>query len=76
MYKVHQLKSLQRLPVSLKEAWSFFSDANNLLTITPPFLNLKVTNEVFGDKVYPGQIIRYKVKPVAGIGVSWMTEIT
>ncbi|MGZ3844800.1 MAG: SRPBCC family protein [Flavisolibacter sp.] len=76
MYKVHQLKSVQRLPVSLLEAWSFFSDANNLLTITPPFLNLKVTNEVFGDKVYPGQIIRYKVKPVAGIGVSWMTEIT
>ena len=76
MYKVHQLKSVQRLPVSLLEAWSFFSDANNLLTITPPFLNLKVTNEVFGDKVYPGQIIRYKVKPVAGIGVAWMTEIT
>ena len=76
MYKVHQLKSVQRLPVSLQEAWRFFSDANNLLTITPPFLNLKVTNQVFGDKVYPGQIIRYKVRPLAGIGVSWMTEIT
>ena len=76
MYKVHQLKGIQRLPVSLQEAWAFFSDANNLLTITPPFLNLKVTNQLFGDKVYPGQIIRYKVKPVAGIGVSWMTEIT
>src|SRR6478672_5145306 len=76
MYKVHQLKSVQRLPVSLQEAWRFFSDTNNLLTITPPFLNLKVANQVFGVKVYPGQIIRYKVRPLAGIGVSWMTEIT
>ena len=70
------MKSIQILPVSLQDAWTFFSDANNLLTITPPFLNLRVTNRLFGDKVYPGQIIRYKVKPLAGIGVSWVTEIT
>lgn len=76
MYRIHQLKSIQKLPVSLQDAWTFFSDANNLLTITPPFLNLKVTNELFGDKVYPGQIIKYRVKPMAGIGVSWVTEIT
>jgi ligand-binding SRPBCC domain-containing protein len=76
MYKVHYLKSIQKLPVSLEEAWEFFSNANNLLTITPPFLNLVVTNEVFGEEVYPGQIISYKVKPIAGIAVSWVTEIT
>jgi ligand-binding SRPBCC domain-containing protein len=76
MYKVHHLNSIQKLPVSLEDAWEFFSSADNLLTITPPFLNLKVTNQVFGDEVYPGQIISYKVKPVAGIAVSWVTEIT
>jgi ligand-binding SRPBCC domain-containing protein len=76
MGTVHHLMSVKKLPVSLQETWKFFSDANNLLTITPPFLNLKVTNEVFGDEVYPGQIIAYKVKPLAGIGVSWVTEIT
>ena len=26
--------------------------------------------------MYPGQIIEYKVKPIAGIPVYWMTEIT
>lgn len=76
MSKVHHLTSVQKLPVSLEKTWEFFSDANNLLTITPPFLNLKVTNEVFGDEVYAGQIISYKVKPLAGIAVSWTTEIT
>lgn len=76
MSKVHHLTSVQKLPISLEKTWEFFSEANNLLTITPPFLNLKVTNEVFGDEVYAGQIISYKVKPLAGIAVSWTTEIT
>lgn len=76
MSKVHHLTSVQKLPESLEKTWKFFSDAHNLLTITPPFLNLKVTNEVFGDEVYAGQIISYKVKPLAGIAVAWTTEIT
>ena len=42
MSRIYTLKSTQRLPVSLEETWKFFSDPGNLLTITPPFLNLKV----------------------------------
>jgi ligand-binding SRPBCC domain-containing protein len=76
MSKVYQLKRIQKLPVDIETAWKFFSDPNNLLTITPPFLNLKMTNEIFGDKAYPGQIITYKVKPLLGIPMFWMTEIT
>ncbi len=30
---------------------------------------------MFGKETYAGQIIRYKVKPLAGIPLSWMTEI-
>lgn len=30
----------------------------------------------FLDKMYPGQIIMYTVKPLAGIPLFWMTEIT
>jgi len=76
MGTVHNLISIQKLPASLEETWNFFSNAHNLLTITPPFLNLKVTNEIFGDEVYAGQIIVYKVKPLGGIGIFWVTEIT
>ena len=76
MSKVHLLKSVQNIPVPLEEAWDFFSNPNNLLTITPPFLNLKVTNLVYGERMYPGQIITYKVRPLVGIPLFWMTEIT
>jgi ligand-binding SRPBCC domain-containing protein len=76
MAKIYSLKSIQKLPVSLEEAWNFFSDAGNLLTITPPFLNLKITNKQPKKEMYPGQIITYKVKPLLGIPVFWMTEIT
>ena len=76
MSKVHRLISIQNLPLSLEETWKFFSNPHNLLTITPDFLNLKVTNEMFGNEAYAGQIITYLVKPIAGIGVPWVTEIT
>jgi ligand-binding SRPBCC domain-containing protein len=76
MAEIQSLKSIQKMPVSLEEAWRFFSNPHNLLTITPPFLNLKMTNEVYGDEVYAGQIMTYTVKPMFGIAVSWMTEIT
>lgn len=55
---------------------AIFSDAKNLLVLTPPHLNLKVTNEVYGNEVYAGQVMLYKVKPLLGIPLPWMTEIT
>lgn len=76
MSKVFCLKSIQKIPVPLSKAWSFFSDPHNLLTITPPFLNLKVTNDIFSKEVYPGQVMIYTVKPLLGIPFEWMTEIT
>jgi ligand-binding SRPBCC domain-containing protein len=76
MGKIHRIKSVQRLPVSLEKAWQFFSDPHNLLTITPPFLHLKVTNDILSNEVYAGQVMMYTVKPLLGIPLSWMTEIT
>jgi ligand-binding SRPBCC domain-containing protein len=63
------------MPISLEQAWAFFSNPNNLLTITPPFLNLKITNQVYGHEIYSGQIITYRVKPLLGIPLFWLTEI-
>lgn len=44
--------------------------------MTPPYLNLKFTNELYGDGMYPGQVITYRVKPLFGIPLFWLTEIT
>ena len=76
MGKVYSLYSRQKVPASLEEVWRFFSDSSNLLQVTPPHLNLKVTNEVYGETVYAGQVMTYNVKPVLGIPLAWMTEIT
>lgn len=73
---LYVLQRVQRLPVSIDVAWNFFSDPKNLFELTPPALNLKFTNEVYGNGMYPGQIITYKVKPLLHIPLFWMTEIT
>ena len=74
---VYSLKRVQRLPVSLNEAWSFFSNPNNLQKITPAYMGFKVhTDPDFLQKMYAGQVITYTVKPVLGIPLFWMTEIT
>ena len=73
--KVNQLKAIQNLPLSIDEAWTFFSNPNNLKIITPEWLNFKVTSRL-PDKMYPGMIINYKVHPVLGIPTIWVTEIT
>lgn len=67
MSTVHSLKAVQKIPASLEQVWSFFSDPANLLAITPPFLKLHVTNEVFGHEAYAGQVITRFYQADAGL---------
>jgi ligand-binding SRPBCC domain-containing protein len=73
---VYTLTQTQFLPITLEAAWDFFSHPRNLAVMTPEYLNLKFTNDLYGDAMYPGQVITYKVKPILGIPLFWMTEIT
>ena len=73
--KLHRLETVQRLPVTLDEAWRYFSDAGNLAKITPPSLGFEVTSPLPG-RVYAGLIITYRVRPLFGVPVNWVTEIT
>jgi ligand-binding SRPBCC domain-containing protein len=76
MSKIYSLKTVQKLPVSLEEAWEFFSRPKNLKEITPANLGFNIISKHHGDKMYAGQIIEYKVSPLLGIPLYWMTEIT
>lgn len=71
----YNLHTKQQLPISLEEAWEFFSSPKNLQEITPDYMGFHIRSEYDG-KMYPGQIIEYTVKPVLGIPMYWMTEIT
>lgn len=76
MSKVYSFKTIQQLPISLDVAWDFFSSPANLKKITPADMGFNVVSKYHGDKMYPGQIIEYRVSPVLGIPLYWMTEIT
>jgi ligand-binding SRPBCC domain-containing protein len=69
------LKFEQELPISLEEAWMFFSSPKNLNLITPPKMDFKILSEV-SENMYAGMFIRYTVKPMMNIPMHWVTEIT
>ena len=73
--KIHRLHNTQHLPITLDEAWDFFSNPKNLEIITPNSMDFKTLS---GDDkaIFPGQIIQYTVKPILGISMKWVTEIT
>lgn len=72
---VYDLRTEQFLPISLEDAWDFFSTPINLDAITPPELKFRILSDVSG-KMYPGQIIQYRIQAIPGIWQSWLTEIT
>ncbi len=73
--KIFTLQTLQKLPISIDEAWDFFSDPRNLKTITPDYMSFDIL--AGADRpMYPGQLIQYNVTPIAGIPTKWVTEIS
>ena len=76
MSKVYSIKTIQKIPVDLDTAWDFFSRPANLKHITPAELGFNIISKHHGEEMYAGQIIEYKVSPVLGIPLYWMTEIT
>lgn len=73
--KVYKKETVQYVNASLDECWEFFSSPNNLQKITPTDMGFVITD--YDEKaMYAGQIIQYKVSPLLGINLSWMTVIT
>ena len=72
---VHVLQHSQLIRAGIAHAWDFFSDPRNLARITPPDLDFKVLTEL-PDRIYPGMMIEYRVRPLLGIPARWVTEIT
>lgn len=75
--KTYRKEFTQQLPVDLSTAWDFFSSPLNLAEITPADMTFDVTSpKMEHTKMYPGLIITYKVSPLFGIKLNWVTEIT
>jgi ligand-binding SRPBCC domain-containing protein len=72
----YQLKKTQILNTSIHEVWNFIASPGNLEEITPKDMGFIITSNNGLVKMYPGMIITYKVSPLFGIKVNWVTEIT
>ncbi|MDM8523754.1 SRPBCC family protein [Desulfococcaceae bacterium HSG8] len=75
LMKLCRLHEIQHLPIGTGDAWKFFSDPRNLQQITPSWLNFRMTCDAPG-KIYAGMILTYRITPVFGIPIKWVTEIT
>lgn len=74
--KIYCIKQVQVVPITLAEAWDFFSSPRNLATITPGKLNIRIQHISGPEKMYAGQLIRYTIRVLPGIATDWLTEIT
>lgn len=72
----YQFKKEMKVNASLDALWDFISSPKNLKEITPDYMGFDITSKDLTEKMYPGMIISYRVKPFLGIGTTWVTEIT
>lgn len=72
----YQFSSRQKIPANKEKVWDFISSPTNLKVITPPYMGFEITSGDLPGKMYPGMIISYKVSPLLGIKMTWVTEIT
>lgn len=73
--KLYRIETEQFIPISIDEAWGFFSSPENLKEITPDHMGFNITSKS-NEKMYSGMLITYVVTPLLGIGMRWCTEIT
>ena len=72
----YQFSVEQHVDAGIDEVWEFISSPSNLKKITPKKMGFKISSKDQKVKMYPGMIITYKVSPILGIEMNWMTEIT
>ena len=72
--KTYKLTGKVFLPISIDQAWEFFSNPNNLSKIMPSNMGFKVIDGATLP-LYPGQIIEYSVTPLPLFKTTWISEI-
>ena len=70
------LERTTKLNTTIDKAWQFFSNPRNLEKITPASMQFKVKTTDLPEEIYSGMFIAYKVSPLVGIPVNWVTKIT
>jgi len=64
------------LPITMLAAWDFFSNPVNLSKITPAEMDFRVVSENLPSHIHNGLVIKYVVRPLAGIPLKWVSQIS
>jgi ligand-binding SRPBCC domain-containing protein len=73
---VHTLHTKQIIRATRQEAWDFFSNPRNLAKITPPELGFEIISPDLPPSMRAGMMIAYRVRPLLGLPMTWLSEIT
>ena len=72
--KPFTLERTQFMPISLETAWDFFSSPANLVKITPPDMDFRITSPPQSG-IYAGQIINNIIGSIHVVScVSWRSK--
>ncbi len=72
---IHRLLREQFVPGDPAAIWSFFATPRNLDVLTPPTVAFAIVGEI-PARMYPGQLIEYRIGILPGVTTRWLTEIT
>ena len=72
--KTYRLECSMSVPVSLREAFAFFENPDNLARITPAWLNFRITSPQ-PLQMRKGAEIDYQIRWL-GVAFNWKTIIT
>lgn len=73
---LYKIETKQLLKADIDTVWAFMSSPKNLASITPEYMRFEILTDLKDQKMYPGQLLEYYVRPVFGIRLHWVTEIT
>lgn len=73
--RIYNLQKTTYMPITIDQAWDFFSLAGNLEKITPKELDFRIIAKPDVPRIFSGMRIQYKVRPLMNIAVKWETEI-
>lgn len=72
---MYQLQRTQFIKADLQTCWKYFSAPANLHVITPDYIDFKVHTAI-PEEMYEGLMIKYTIRPILGIPLTWISEIT
>ncbi len=70
----HRLSASQFIARPIEDVFAFFARPENLGRITPPSMGVEFLTDDF--EMRDGLEIRYRIRPVLGLPVTWVTRIT